>query len=207
MLIATIHLDLDCDFALSELETVRDRPFAASQCEVVDEEYIKFVIEAGSDRAAVETILRANEAVDSVERIDDSRVLITKRSSGAIPIIRENHGMLQQMSKFDGTTRVFDVVVFYRQDLQDIIAGLRSLGSVRLDRLKPFRDETTPLSSRQSEAIELALEAGYFDWPRRVDVETLADQLDITHSTFLEHLRKAEKKLLLEALGRAALPA
>lgn len=52
------------------------------------------------------------------------------------------------------------------------------------------------LSRRQREAFRLARTRGYYDYPRRVDARELAAELDISKTTFLEHLRKAESKLL-----------
>ncbi|WP_101296682.1 helix-turn-helix domain-containing protein [Halegenticoccus soli] len=207
MLRATIYLDLDRDYVLSRISERSDRPFLVTQCEVIDDEYIRFVIDAGDHRDEIEGALLASDAVRDVERVGDGELLITKRSSGALPIIRENHGMLQRMSKFEGTTRVFDVVVFRRADLKAIIADLRALGRVRLAKLKPFSTPETPLSPRQTEVLSLALEAGYYDWPRRTDAQTLAARLGISHSTLLEHLRKAEKKMLSEALAGASVAA
>lgn len=203
MLTATIHLDLDRDFILSELQSIHDGPFAVPQCEVINPECIKFVIDAGEYCDAIADVLCDSDAVQALEPVGDSYLLITKRSSGALPIIRENHGMLHRMSQFDGTHRVFDVIVFDREDLKAIIDGLRTLGIARLERLKPFADPSSSLSPRQAEVIERAYEAGYFDWPRRTDAETLATQLDISHATLLEHLRKGEKKLIGETINSA----
>ncbi|ELZ97014.1 transcriptional regulator [Haloferax mucosum ATCC BAA-1512] len=52
------------------------------------------------------------------------------------------------------------------------------------------------LSPRQREVFELARERGYYNWPREVSTRELADELDISKTTVLEHLRKAEAKLL-----------
>lgn len=204
MLTATIHIDLDHDYALSDLKTIHDGPFTIYQFEVIDGETIKFLIKADEYRDAIAAVLRESDAVESLEDVADSQLLITKRSSGILPVIRENHGMLRRMNQFNGTRRVFDIVVFNRDNLKRIIEGLSELGSVRLKRLKPFADPSSSLSTRQAEVLELAHEAGYFDWPRRTDAETLADQLDISHATFLEHLRKSEKKIIDEALSGAA---
>jgi len=206
MLTATIRLDLDEDYVLSDLQSTRNGPFVMTQCEVVGEDEIKFVIDVGANQSTVERTLCENDAVRSVKVVDDHRLLVTKRSSGAVPIIRDNHGMLESLSKFEGTIRVFDVIVFDREAVCRIVAGLRDLGDVRLLRLTPLGDETTSLSARQEEVVKLALDAGYFDWPRQVDAETLADRLGIAHTTMLEHLRKAEKKLLTDALSRASTP-
>lgn len=56
-----------------------------------------------------------------------------------------------------------------------------------------------PLSARQREVFELARERGYFGWPRGVSAADLADELGVSKTTVLEHLRKAEAKLLTPA--------
>ncbi|ELY86157.1 helix-turn-helix domain-containing protein [Natrialba taiwanensis] len=201
MLTATIYIDLNDDYALSELQPIHDETFVMYKFEVIDGETIKFLIDAGEHRESIAAVLDGNDAVYSVEPIAESQLLITKRSSGVIPIIRENHGMFQRMNEFNGTGRMFEIVVFNREDLKNIIDGLRELGSVRLERLKPFAGYSSSFSTRQGEVLELAYEHGYFDWPRETDVKTLADQLDISHTTFLEHLRKAEKKVIGETLN------
>jgi len=43
---------------------------------------------------------------------------------------------------------------------------------------------------------EHAREAGYYEWPRGASTRELADDLDVSKTTLLEHLRKAESKLL-----------
>ena len=52
------------------------------------------------------------------------------------------------------------------------------------------------LTDRQREALRMAFHAGYFDWPRGNDATTVAAELDIAQSTFSQHLRAAERKLL-----------
>ncbi|MCU4751346.1 helix-turn-helix domain-containing protein [Halobacteria archaeon AArc-curdl1] len=52
------------------------------------------------------------------------------------------------------------------------------------------------LSERQREIYELACEQGYYTWPRECTTRELADAAGIAKTTLLEHLRKAEAKLL-----------
>lgn len=84
--------------------------------------------------------------------------------------------------RLDAVRREMDADIKIRQITSDDEAGS---GLFRTD----------ILSERQREAFELACEEGYYNWPREVTVTHLADQLDITKATFLEHLRKAEAKL------------
>jgi len=52
------------------------------------------------------------------------------------------------------------------------------------------------LSDRQREAFELAHDRGSSEWPRNVSGQDLAAEWGVSKATFLEHLRKAESKLL-----------
>ncbi|WP_089820894.1 helix-turn-helix domain-containing protein [Halogranum amylolyticum] len=55
---------------------------------------------------------------------------------------------------------------------------------------------TDDLSERQREVLDLARRRDYYQWPREVSAGDLADELGISKATLLEHLRKAESKLL-----------
>ncbi|GAB7019127.1 helix-turn-helix domain-containing protein [Halostagnicola bangensis] len=52
------------------------------------------------------------------------------------------------------------------------------------------------LTTTQREVFEHAREVGYYEWPREATTRELAADLGISKSTLLEHLRKAESKLL-----------
>ena len=52
------------------------------------------------------------------------------------------------------------------------------------------------LSDRQREALEAALDLGYYEIPREAGHEAVAAAIDCAPSTAAEHLRKAEHKLL-----------
>jgi hypothetical protein len=52
------------------------------------------------------------------------------------------------------------------------------------------------LTEKQRRILILAYELGYFDVPRRINSDELANRLDLTGSTVVEHLRKAERRLL-----------
>jgi len=52
------------------------------------------------------------------------------------------------------------------------------------------------LTSRQEMALQKAYLGGFFNWPRSISGEDLADSMDISPSTYHQHLRAAEKKVL-----------
>jgi predicted DNA binding protein len=56
------------------------------------------------------------------------------------------------------------------------------------------------LTDRQEEVLEHAFDRGYFERPKRANATELAEQLDISQSTFTEHLMSAQRKLLEDVL-------
>lgn len=54
----------------------------------------------------------------------------------------------------------------------------------------------TSLSPRQREAVEVAIDLGYYDIPRNGDYEAIAARMGCAPSTAAEHIRKAESKVL-----------
>ncbi|MDJ1433124.1 helix-turn-helix domain-containing protein [Halostagnicola sp. A-GB9-2] len=58
-----------------------------------------------------------------------------------------------------------------------------------------FVDRST-LTTRQLEVLETAHRMGYFEHPKRANAGEVADELEITGTTFTEHLAAAQTKLL-----------
>lgn len=50
-------------------------------------------------------------------------------------------------------------------------------------------------TDRQFEALQLAHFGGYFEWPRRLSGTELAENMDVSQSTYLQHLRAGQRKL------------
>ena len=53
------------------------------------------------------------------------------------------------------------------------------------------------LTAKQHELVRTAYELGYFDYPRKVNLEKLAELMDVSKTTILETLRAAQKKVLV----------
>lgn len=201
MLRSTVRLDLDSDYVLEDVTREFDVPFVVTREEIHEDGTLTFVAEMPEHRDEIAARLRESDAVRRVGTVGDATILVRKRSCGAIGIIRKHNGMLVGIDRAFGTERVFDVMAFSREDIKRIVDELGELGTAHVERLARVPDRPAGLSKRQYEVVEAALEAGYYDWPRESDAESVADQLGITHPTFLEHLRKAEKKLLERAVN------
>lgn len=191
-----IHLDLFEEGILSEVTGSADGPFEVYEEQVHADDTVTFRIDAREYRDEFYERLEASTQVTEVSKVDDTHLLIRKQAMGALPIIRENHGKMQGIDRVYGTKRILDVAVFRLVDLRNVIEELQSVGDVTLGKLVPVDRPASRLTERQQAVMHLALERGYYRWPRSVEARELAEELEITHPTFLEHLRKAERKLL-----------
>ncbi|WP_114579380.1 helix-turn-helix domain-containing protein [Saliphagus sp. LR7] len=62
-------------------------------------------------------------------------------------------------------------------------------------------EETAALTEAQEEAINEAYDLGYYDVPRRISLEDLAAELEISHQALSERLRRANKILASEQVS------
>jgi len=65
--------------------------------------------------------------------------------------------------------------------------------------LAPVDQLFEDVTERQMAALRLALESGYYEQPRKTSLRELAARTSVARSTYEEHLRKAENKLLTNA--------
>lgn len=56
------------------------------------------------------------------------------------------------------------------------------------------------LTAKQREIVVEAMKTGYYDYPKRINSEALSKRIGISKATLLEHLRKAEGRLLKNLL-------
>lgn len=61
------------------------------------------------------------------------------------------------------------------------------------------------LTARQEQILSIAFERGYFEFPKGIGLKELAAQTGVKTSTLSEILRRGQKKILAEYLGRRSL--
>ncbi len=56
------------------------------------------------------------------------------------------------------------------------------------------------LTDNQKRAMEIAINSGYYNYPKKVNMKTLAKKMGISYSTYQAHLKKAEGKIVPEVV-------
>jgi len=95
------------------------------------------------------------------------------------------------------------------QSLREMFREIRKIGELRIVSMRPIEnlqmekmmlmpasDIFAGLTSKQSGAVLLGLRHGYYSLPSGTDIQRLADGAGLSSSTFSEHLRKAEARIL-----------
>ncbi|WP_415380720.1 bacterio-opsin activator domain-containing protein [Halosimplex sp. TS25] len=159
--------------AISEAEPVAERLVD----QYTDNGVVVFRIEDPSE--CVAATLADEEAFirDLWAEGGDGRVVaevMPSRDAGAVvESILDEHPTMDLIAKRD---RPREGPLFLRQHVQDVLARR--------------------LTDRQREVLVTAYRCGYFERPRDRTGAEVAEQLDISPSTFSQHLRAAQRKLL-----------
>jgi predicted DNA binding protein len=62
-------------------------------------------------------------------------------------------------------------------------------------------DILSNLTNDQKKILNFATKFGYYDYPRKITSEELAEKIGINKDVILENLRKAEKRIITRALN------
>ena len=106
----------------------------------------------------------------------------------------------------------YTVIAFDEADVRALVEGLKADRNIDVLSKTAITEQAIPhsmlapvdrlfedLTERQLAALRLALESGYYDQPRGTSLRDLAERTAVARSTYEEHLRKAENKLLTNA--------
>lgn len=92
-----------------------------------------------------------------------------------------------------------------RETLRSLIEDLRAVGEVRIRSLVADRGESASrsglvslqgLTGTERDTVERAIIEGYYDRPREIAFEALADKLGVTKSALSKRLASAEAKIM-----------
>ena len=119
--------------------------------------------------------------------------------------------ILEFAHRFDLKNIVFDLpaslskerVVFSfigdDEAVKTLLPLIKTIGPIKISSVHEFVsdfDILSYLTDRQKEIILLAQKNGYYEMPRKITTEELSEKLGLSKSTIIEHLRKAENRIV-----------
>jgi predicted DNA binding protein len=154
----------------------------------------------------------ATQSTEILDRTEDTLVLYSRwdrtPACASVPHIARDHlgdGVLFE-TRHEGrhyTWRVLhsgegDVAAFF-DEIERAVGDTARMEMLRTAETatgaSDIDDSASDLSPEQAAALRAAVEHGYYESPRDVDVGELADHLDVPRSTLTYRLRRAEERL------------
>lgn len=210
---ASIRVKHECPYReISERHpdlTIREWPL--SDCQVLEitaettptDELLDEISQLG-------TVLHESEDEDGYHVVTQSCLCSLEES--IIDRFEEHNCLYQSPTIYRQGWEHYTVVAFDGEDIRELLGDLRSDREIELlsktsisetqiphSMLAPASELFEDLTDRQLAALQFALERGYYEQPRKTSLRDLAEQTAVARSTFEEHLRKAENKLLTNA--------
>ena len=91
-----------------------------------------------------------------------------------------------------------------RKNLEDFIKMMRNAGTIRNMSFRKAAyqkaDILAVLTDKQREVMVAAFQNGYYDYPKKISSERLCHKVSISKPTLLQHMRKAEGRILREIM-------
>jgi hypothetical protein len=91
-----------------------------------------------------------------------------------------------------------------QQSLSDFVAMMKGAGTIQRMSFRKAAyhkaDILNVLTDKQREVMVAAFENGYYEYPKKISSKALSEKVNISKPTLLQHLRKAEKRMLQEIM-------
>jgi GAF domain-containing protein len=159
-----------------------------------------------AERAAgVETVAETNLIADN----DAGNLLELVVEGSLVGLLAEFGAAVREVIGKDGETRITVELPFEAEarELFELVSerhpGTDLVGYHEHERPVETRQEfraalADRFTERQKTALRTAYFGGFFDWPRGVDGNDLADAMDVSRPTYHQHLRAAQRKVFEE---------
>lgn len=157
-----------------------------------------------SDCGECHVELAATDDRNCADACKQPAYIVSQRTSNCVCPIVDAHDCLAEIEAIRGQTVVLTVTAPNRAAFRDLIADLRTVAtSVTVKRLinggnseQTRTLEIEQLTPKRREAVETAVEMGYYKSPKETDLDELAAHLDITKSAVSQRLKAVERHLI-----------
>jgi predicted DNA binding protein/putative methionine-R-sulfoxide reductase with GAF domain len=211
---------IELEFAINDRDLLFGRLSARSDCriEVADTDYrpdgtIRLYV-TGHDVAPEELL----EATMEDQAVVEATCIVEHEAECLLELVVEDSllGMLTEYGAVPKTVSAengvveFTVELPYEAEARELFElvekrhpGTDLLGYHEREREVETRQDfraglEDSFTDRQKTAIRTAYLGGFFEWPRDVDGNELAEAMDISRPTYHQHLRAAQRKVLQE---------
>ena len=128
-------------------------------------------------------------------KVSKLKYLGTVKVRGVVEEILSKYIIVNGM--INGNSTVWTVILSGYQELKKLLRELHEHGiNVKVIKVTKYKTEDI-LTARQEQILRIALEAGYYEFPRKITIRALAEKLELSVSSLSEIIRRAEKNVIV----------
>jgi predicted DNA binding protein len=126
-----------------------------------------------------------------------------------LPVIESHNCLELQPTIYTGGWEWYRLIAFSEKDLRHLFKALDEYCKIEVTSSRSIENESIrdtflvstaalfgSLTAKQRRALITALDNGYYHMPRRATAGEIAQKLGVPRTSYVDHLRKAENKLL-----------
>ncbi|WP_324665899.1 bacterio-opsin activator domain-containing protein [Haloarcula sediminis] len=166
----------------------------------------------GGESEAILTALEADDGVRSVTQVaehEGSALFEVTMGESLLATLVDHGAVPKEITGENGIAR-YTIELPYEGDAREVFSlvednydGTDLVGYHEHERPVQTQQEfqaslSERFTDRQETALRTAYLGGFFDWPREVDGDELAEAMDISRPTYHQHLRAAQQKVYEE---------
>jgi predicted DNA binding protein len=162
-----------------------------------------FMFGEDKDKKAFLKDLKKNKEIKEIEISGDLIINVSRQPLFTEPvynpeIIRPNPVIINKEG-----FHIWDLASFNRKVLENVLkfaeeklgAKIISFKQEKIENIQ-FTKMLPNFTNNQRQALEIAINNGYYDYPKKIKMQELAKKMKISYSTFQAHLKKAEGKII-----------
>lgn len=195
---------------------------AIESIEILD--FLKIDIEKYYKILLLKISMKQNHSIEELEECKNIEIISTiEKDDRTITCLMKGKMPLHYLSKLGNITKQFNANVIWdvpsrmngreivisalgdEKDINKIAKACKLIGTIKkISFNKNFIygiDILKCLTSKQKRVLIKALQEGYYEYPRKINTNILSEQVSLSKSTTVEHLRKAENRLIATILS------
>ncbi len=196
----------------SWMEKIKDKYDASIKfldCMPVGESGGRGLIEINATDTEIDKIIEDLKSHEQVCKVDispspDGSVLssiVTKRCVACKALTGSECFLTSALLKEDGKVE-WKLITGGEGSLLELINKLENYGCDVELKSSQRLSKRAQLTKRQEEIIQIALEKGYYDIPKKITIDKLAKNFKVSPSTLAEILQRGEKKIMKQFFNR-----
>jgi predicted DNA binding protein len=160
------------------------------------------------ERALNVKILRKSFGVHSAQLVTE-KCHCEGISRSVSPVIEKHNCLRIEPIMYKHGWEWYRILAFRQKDVKELFLELEKFANVQLVSRRTLEETAVreslvvsprsllgELTKKQSHALMTAIARGYYEIPKRLSTDDIARSLDLPRTTYEEHLRKAESKVM-----------